>query len=334
MKLLLQFILVLFSISLLQAKDEEITGTYVSMFKGEGITFITFKVNGKNRDFEGVEFDKSLFEKHKNEPILIRYKPKYAIIENAYFLDGTNVNNEKTVNAKYIKYKGKLDVIDYLIFEVNGRETIFHGYNIGANTIRKNKGKVYHIVYSEGLDGSKTIDSISLGIKPIVLKKPQMTVKKTKKIISLSNQNIIYNLKNATYTGITNYPITLINGEYESKKDYIYISFVKLLTQGDITSDGKIEYIVLLVSSGGGSGSFPSIAIMKEKNHTLNTIGTIDLGDRTQILSQKIQNQQLILKIKDHGPNDPACCPTRVRTHIWKFTSRGLQKIKGHRLGY
>jgi len=73
---------------------------------------------------------------------------------------------------------------------------------------------------------------------------------------------------------------------------------------------------------------------MKEKNHILNTIGTIDLGDRTQVLSQKVQNYQLIVKIKDHGPNDSACCPTRVSTHIWKFTSRGLKKIKGHRLGY
>jgi hypothetical protein len=137
MKLLLHFGLILFSISLLQAKDKEITGTYVSMVKGEGITFITFKVDGKDRMFEGIGFDKELFEKHKNEPILIRYNPQYEMIDNAYFIDGTNVNNEKSANAQYVGYKGKVDVMDYLVFNLNGSETIFRGYDIGANKIKK-----------------------------------------------------------------------------------------------------------------------------------------------------------------------------------------------------
>jgi hypothetical protein len=105
-----------------------------------------------------------------------------------------------------------------------------------------------------------------------------------------------------------------------------------MLGKGDITSNGKNEYIVLLESSGGGSGSFPSLSIMQEKNHILKSIGTIHLGDRNTVLSLKIKHNQLIVKLKDHGPNDPACCPKRISTHIWEYTSKDIKKIKGPRI--
>ena len=47
------------------------------------------------------------------------------------------------------------------------------------------------------------------------------------------------------------------------------------------------------------------------------------------MLSLKIKHKQLIVKLKDHGPNDPLCCPKRIRTHIWEYTSKGMKKIKG-----
>lgn len=332
MKQLLQLtLLLLFSLQI-QAKDKEITGTYVSMVKGEGITFISFMVNGKRMDFEGIGFDKEQFEQHKNEPILIRYNPKYSMIENAYFLDGTNANNEKSVNAKYLGYKGKMDGMDYLIFDLSGTETIFRGSDIGARKIKKNKGKIYHIVYNEYLDGSKSIGSISLGSKPIVIKKPTKNTTKVRKTTKSNKKSVERRLKNATYKGLINYPVTLKNGKYKSSKDYTSVFFVKILAKGDMTGNGKLEYVVLLESSGGGSGSFPSASIMAEKNNRFKSLAIIPLGDRTTILSQKIKNKQLFLKIKDHGPNDPACCPKRVRTHIWKYVGNKLKKIKGPRI--
>jgi len=334
MKLLIYFWLILFSISSLQAKEKEkeVTGTYVSMVSGEGITYFEFKIKGKKRNFEGVGFNKELFEKHRNEPILIRYDSQFDIIDNVYFLDGSNANNEKSTNAKYIGYKGKISVTHYLTFDLNGTESIFRAYDVNPKKMKKNIGKMYHLVYTEGLDDSKQINSLSLGSRPIVVKKPQQNIHKTKKKTASSNKNIVNRLKNATYKGVINYPVTLKNGKYKSSKDYTSVYFVKLLAKGDITGDGGTEYIVLLESSGGGSGSFSSLAIMKEKKHILKTTRTIDLGDRNTVLSLKMKDKQLIVKLKDHGPNDPACCPSRIRTHIWKYTSKGMKKIKGPKI--
>jgi hypothetical protein len=81
---------------------------------------------------------------------------------------------------------------------------------------KKNKGKIYHIVYSEGLVGSKPIGSISLGSKPIVIKKPRRKTYKPKKTTTVQSKDIVARLKNATYKGVVNHAVTLKNGEYLS----------------------------------------------------------------------------------------------------------------------
>ena len=157
---------------------------------------------------------------------------------------------------------------------------------------------------------------------------------KSKKGNSSSSKSLLTRLKNMTYKGLANRPIKLKNGKYLSERERISITFGKLLTKGNMTGDKKEEYVVSLYYNGGGSGVFSYAAIVTEKNHTLKNITTIPLGDRIEILSSKIKNKQLQIKIKDQGPNDAACCPTRVRTHIWTFNGNKLKKIKGHRLAY
>lgn len=172
MKNIALVIAMMMSFGIANAKEKEVTGQYMSYSQGDGsISYMQFKVNGKRRTFEGVGFDKAMFEKRKGESMRITYDAKYGILNNVYFKDGSNANNEKSINAKYVRFKGRMSQTDYFIFDIEGKETIFSGYRVGAASIKKNVGKVYHITYIENMDNSKIIQSISLAKKEISGKK-------------------------------------------------------------------------------------------------------------------------------------------------------------------
>jgi len=72
----------------------------------------------------------------------------------------------------------------------------------------------------------------------------------------------------------------------------------KILLSGDPNGNGSREYVVLLYQSAGGSGIFSYLAIMaKQKNRFIN-LDTVLLGDCINILSGKIQNGNIVLKIQ------------------------------------
>ncbi len=70
---------------------------------------------------------------------------------------------------------------------------------------------------------------------------------------------------NGTYKGILNHPVTLKNGKWHQGDSIVTLK--KILSQGDMTGDGKAEHIVLLASSGGGSGQFWYVVLMGEKHN-------------------------------------------------------------------
>jgi len=144
--------------------------------------------------------------------------------------------------------------------------------------------------------------------------------------------DIIDQFKNATYKNIEKYPITLTDGEWLQNDStgliYNSVKFSEILLSGDLDRNGHREYMVLLYQSGGGSGIFSYLAVMSKSGNRFINLDTVFLGDRTDILSAQIQNNNLVLTIKDHGPNDPMCCPTRVAQHIWRLENNHLKKIK------
>ena len=105
MKKILLIISLVTCFNMLQAKDSEVVGKYISHMKGgEGtLVFLTFQINGKEEIFGCGGCDKEILEKHKNKPMLIKFEDfgggNYAV-KNIYFADGTNVKNEKKEEVK------------------------------------------------------------------------------------------------------------------------------------------------------------------------------------------------------------------------------------------
>jgi hypothetical protein len=79
---------------------------------------------------------------------------------------------------------------------------------------------------------------------------------------------------------------------------------------GDLDGDGVDDAIVVLVSSGGGSGIFYQLVAVKQRNGIVETPAVKSLGDRITINRINITNRIVAVDMITHGPDDPSCCPT------------------------
>jgi hypothetical protein len=108
-------------------------------------------------------------------------------------------------------------------------------------------------------------------------------------------------LKNATYKGIYDEPVTLKDGDYESqtvrpdgpKRPRVGLLPATLVT-GDINGDGTPETVVLLWEASGGSGVFTHVAVVSDKGGKAENIATARIGDREQVQSISIAGQDIV----------------------------------------
>ena len=124
-------------------------------------------------------------------------------------------------------------------------------------------------------------------------------------------------LRNATYSGIYDEPITLTDGSYEGKpagegdasRPMVHYADNAELT-GDLDGDGVADAVVFLVERGGGSGAFTYVAAQLNRAGQPLDAGAVWIEDRIQVKSAAIAEGQVTLEIITHGPGDPACCST------------------------
>lgn len=74
--------------------------------------------------------------------------------------------------------------------------------------------------------------------------------------------------------------------------------------------DGSQIAAVVLVTDGGGSGSFYDLAIVGKQGSEIQNSAITSLGDRVQINSIEVIEGKIILDMIIHGPDDPMCCPS------------------------
>ena len=140
-------------------------------------------------------------------------------------------------------------------------------------------------------------------------------------------------LANATYESmLANGPVQLVDGKYEDTANKIIVVLADE-PRAYGTLDGQEVAAVLIGENGGGSGIFTSLAIVAEQDGAPVNIATTLLGDRVNVFSMEIADDQVTLVALTQGPNDPMCCPTQIVRQSYTLDGATLTAGEGTVIG-
>jgi len=141
-------------------------------------------------------------------------------------------------------------------------------------------------------------------------------------------------LQNATYVGIYDEPVQLVDGRYEGEP------FVEGGTSrpaaglapdfrltGDLDGNGTEEAVVVLWQSSGGSGTFNYVAVAGRSGSEVVNLGTAELGDRVQVRAGRVVDGAVELDVVQAGPDDAACCPSQTATRTFALGPDGVSEV-------
>lgn len=141
-------------------------------------------------------------------------------------------------------------------------------------------------------------------------------------------------LAEAVFTGIYDEPVRLHEGRYEGESfvpggaSRPTLRLMELpLSTGELNGEAGEEAAVLLVENSGGSGSFVYLAVVGLRNGKPVNLGTVLVGDRSQVEEMTIEDSRVRLELLEHGPEDPACCPSRRATQSWVLGEGRLARV-------
>ena len=142
-------------------------------------------------------------------------------------------------------------------------------------------------------------------------------------------------LRNATYHGVLQEPVTLVDGRYEGEPFVagaasrpIVALVSRPIARGDVTGDGVGDAVVALAHDAGGSGVFLYLAAVSDPDGNPDNIATVSLGDRVRLAALDIVEGRIIADLVEHGPDDPMCCPTREARREWLLRDGALIELQ------
>jgi hypothetical protein len=80
---------------------------------------------------------------------------------------------------------------------------------------------------------------------------------------------------------------------------------------GDLDHDGLSDAAVILARQSGGSGTFKYLVAMRNTGNAFRQQASVLLGDRVQINTMSIADDQVNLDTVVAGPRDSTCCPSQ-----------------------
>lgn len=101
---------------------------------------------------------------------------------------------------------------------------------------------------------------------------------------------------------------------------------------GDLTGDGIDDAAVILMSSGGGTGTFYDLVAMTDQGGVPTQIASTFLGDRVQIQSLVIQNGQVAVNMITQGPGDAMAMPTLQVNRVFELLPQFVE-VEGEAAG-
>lgn len=93
--------------------------------------------------------------------------------------------------------------------------------------------------------------------------------------------------------------------------------------------DGIIgnEAVVMLSSTGGGSGEFVHIAVYGMRDGALASLAMLPVGDRTRLQSLWVERGKVVMDVIEVGPQDAACCGTQVARKTFGFEGGTFKQL-------
>ena len=132
---------------------------------------------------------------------------------------------------------------------------------------------------------------------------------------------VFFNPGNIPYQGIEDTAVQLTDGTWEGEPwveggaSRPRVGLIKdFFLPGDLDNDGMDEAVVGLWQSSGGSGTFNYIALLDHTQSGITNTFTAPLGDRVKLEGGSIENGFVLVDVIQHGPDEPACCPTQAVT--------------------
>jgi hypothetical protein len=125
---------------------------------------------------------------------------------------------------------------------------------------------------------------------------------------------------------VTEGPVRLANGSWsaEDEEGRQSLEIGKPRARGDLDGDGREDAVIILLGSGGGSGVFVDVAVVLDQNGVPVHAASAALGDRVQVNGLSIEGSDVIVDLTQHGPGDPACCPTQNVKRRFRFDGSRL----------
>lgn len=107
--------------------------------------------------------------------------------------------------------------------------------------------------------------------------------------------------------------VPLTNGVFREASPGSAAEFVVNLSEWRAFNQVEDKEIgaVILVTQAGGTGSFYDLALLTRNGNRWVNSDLLSLGDRVVIHSLAIHNDEIIVEMTSHGPQDPMCCPSQ-----------------------
>jgi heat shock protein HslJ len=91
--------------------------------------------------------------------------------------------------------------------------------------------------------------------------------------------------------------------------------------------DGQTAAAVILISSGGGSGTFYHLALMADASGQAVNNATVFLGDRIVVHSLGFEEGKIVVELTRQGPEDAMCCPTQRMLEVYAYENGELGMV-------
>jgi len=121
--------------------------------------------------------------------------------------------------------------------------------------------------------------------------------------------------------------VRLEDGEYRApaapgSASEIVVALSEHVATGEL--NGEPAAAAILYSSGGGSGTFYELHVMVERDGQPHDVDWTQLGDRVEINSLAIAEDEIVIDMVIQGPDDPMCCPTQQVVQTYALEGESL----------